>query len=159
MSEEAMWSNGINGSTGEYLSPLTDEEIVAMVKGRVINEEDLQATLVSRDSAQSEEFLGPKAGINANLIAEAGWGVIFAQSDKDRLPDLKEGSSPCYNCVRARPRFTMNLTMMRRGGGLAIPTAWRRWRTSRFRRRISFWPKMARCPATPRIQKRCPTIC
>ncbi|MEZ4542246.1 MAG: hypothetical protein R3C43_19895 [Chloroflexota bacterium] len=74
VSEEAMWSNGINGSTGEYLSPLTDEEIVAMVKGRVINEEDLQATLVSRDSAQSEEFLGPKAGINANLIAEGRLG-------------------------------------------------------------------------------------
>ncbi|MEZ4542247.1 MAG: hypothetical protein R3C43_19900 [Chloroflexota bacterium] len=39
------------------------------------------------------------------LLPKAGWGVIFAQSDKDRLPDLKEALKPLLQLRQSQTTF------------------------------------------------------
>jgi hypothetical protein len=85
-------ANGIDGETGEYLTPpMPAEQLVATLMGS-----DLYAELKGQEPAlriarQSQvDHLGPPAGTDAANLASAGWGVIFA-SNAD--PAIREALS------------------------------------------------------------------
>ena len=81
--------NGIDGATGGYLTP--------PVKAR-------QITALAKDSPQDREHLhdlerrlrsgtpsrGVREGVDPLNLAQAGWGVIFAHQDQDRVPAIRE---------------------------------------------------------------------
>ena len=81
--------NGINGDTGEYLTPkVTADDIVkrqfpggaaALLEQRkkVLNDEQLSALKNKVDLGK--DHLGVKENVAADKLDQAGWGVIFAQ--------------------------------------------------------------------------------
>lgn len=74
--------NGIDGSTGLYLTPpLTARQVTKLAVGSSIDEEVLQE-LRNRYRFASEPHLAPRAGVDAQDLGESGWGVVFG-SDVD----------------------------------------------------------------------------
>lgn len=81
MAEELLYFNGINGATGEYaLAPMTDADLARVILGEApapnLSELKQRAT-------QTQQTYGVKAGVDPKNLAEAGWGVVFSQSDAD----------------------------------------------------------------------------
>ncbi len=74
--------NGIDASRGDYLTAeLTAAEVAAAARGEMgVGEasRDDREMLAQRHRRDREKPLGPIAGIRANDLASAGWGVIFA---------------------------------------------------------------------------------
>lgn len=82
--------NGINGATGGYLlEPMTPQEIAMIARGETRDPEHLRE-LRHRYLRATQTHLGVKEGIDPKKIEQAGWGVIFAHEDRDRLPAIKE---------------------------------------------------------------------
>ncbi len=86
--------NGINGSTGGYLTPATTpQELAAKIIGLSksplsASEESHQRDLETRKKL-GKKHLGLKAGKDPKALAQAGWGVIFAFQDDKHVPALK----------------------------------------------------------------------
>jgi len=74
--------NGINGSTGQRLESLTNQEILQSLKG--IRLPDVPKTLQSIDTLRSGEY----------DIATCGWGVIFAEAEAEQVDQIREALSP-----------------------------------------------------------------
>lgn len=84
--------NGINGATGEYLLPeKTPQEIARIVLGEKITKDHLSELKDRRERAENPGDYIVKAGIDAQNLAQAGWGVIFAYDETEEVKDaLKE---------------------------------------------------------------------
>lgn len=96
MSEELIYLNGIDGSTGEYLSePLTEREIEQLALGEV-TDPALQAELKEK-VVEKKKNLGTKYNVDPTNLAQAGWGVIFA---RDADPQIREALSELLNWRR-----------------------------------------------------------
>jgi hypothetical protein len=90
MSAEPMFFNGVNGASGEYLlPPMTPRQISEIAQGEPQDEEHIRE-LKMWFQIMDQAHLGPKAGIDPTNLAEAGWGVIFAHEDRERVPAIKE---------------------------------------------------------------------
>lgn len=77
MSVEYLFSNGVNGATGEYLLPqLTTEDVIKIAIGEKIDPQQL-ARLKARHQRDEENFMGPVEGVEPKDLSQAGWGVIF----------------------------------------------------------------------------------
>ena len=92
MSTEHLFFNGINGASGDYLSPpLTPQDISKIAQGEKLDQDHLAELQARRSSATA--VLGVREGIDPTNLAETGWGVIFAYEDRERVPAIKEALS------------------------------------------------------------------
>ena len=80
--------NGINGTTGGYLLPeMTPAEISSIAKGERFDRDHLfDLKLRLRQSTETARRI--KEGLDPQHLSEAGWGVIFAYQDIDKIPAL-----------------------------------------------------------------------
>jgi hypothetical protein len=90
--------NGIDGSTGDYLSPsVTPEELARRAFGGRLDQrpdEQVEAALRNKlrffhDRSTQDEF-GPTEGVDPTDLAQTGWGVIFAARDRDESGAVRE---------------------------------------------------------------------
>jgi Peptidase family C25 len=80
MTEDLLYFNGINGSSGDYLlPPLTAEQVSKIAQGEELDPEELDE-LIRKDKHVKgvEPDFAPIEGVDPKNIAETGWGVIFA---------------------------------------------------------------------------------
>jgi hypothetical protein len=90
--------NGIDGATGDYLSPpVTPEELARRAFGGRFErrpDEQVEAPLRNKlrffhDRSTQSEF-GPREGIDPTDLAQTGWGVLFASSDRNESESVRE---------------------------------------------------------------------
>lgn len=82
MNKELIYPNGINGESGDYLIPPFTSRILSEVAcGQEIEKEHLKELSSWWHNYLSQEKLGPIEGVNPKVLAQAGWGIIFARSD------------------------------------------------------------------------------
>ena len=90
MHTQQLYFNGINGATGDYLlPPMAPGDVSKIVQGESLEEAHLKE-LKHWYERLTMKHLGPKEGVDPKNLAEAGWGVIFAYDDRDRLPAIQE---------------------------------------------------------------------
>jgi hypothetical protein len=97
MPDTLIYPNGIDAETGQPLLPPLPVELVAgLAQGRPIAKAELDElrARVAELERQRTAHLGVMAGIDPNNLAEAGWGVIFAQEDQAQRPALREALAP-----------------------------------------------------------------
>ena len=76
--------NGLNGATGDYLlDPQSPRQITAVARQE--QKEDIK---------KLEAVRGLQEGVDPKQLAQAGWGVIFAYAERDRLDEIKEALAP-----------------------------------------------------------------
>lgn len=98
-------ANGIDGATGGYLaSTVSPAEIARLALGQ---RDDPALDDLRLRRQRAEPHLGVRRGLDANDLADAGWGVIFAQ---DADPAIREALAPLLDLRRAqatakRPRY------------------------------------------------------
>lgn len=86
--------NGINGATGNYLLPqMTVEEISRIARGETFTHDHLEE-LNERYFYSKIAHYGVREGIDVKNLAQAGWGVIFAFSDTEKIAGWKEALKP-----------------------------------------------------------------
>jgi hypothetical protein len=103
MTDSLIYPNGIDTETGQPLLPPLPVELVAgLAQGRPIAKAELDElrARVAELERQRTAHLGVMAGIDPNDLAQAGWGVIFAQEDQAQLPALRERLAPLLNLRR-----------------------------------------------------------
>ena len=90
---EKLTFNGINGATGAYLlPPVSPQELSAIAIGDTQDDQHLyDLKLRYRQSKKTKR--GVKAGIDPLKLSSAGWGIIFAKDDGDKIPEIKEALS------------------------------------------------------------------
>ncbi len=98
MSGEKMVFNGVNGATGEYLSPaMSPRQISEIVQGAsAVPDSHLARSRKNGHFAALREWvrritrdhLGPREGIDPRDLSQTGWGVVFA---RDADPAVIEG--------------------------------------------------------------------
>lgn len=77
------FENGINGATGEYLFPSeTPRKIADIARSTNIDRSHLN-DLKDRNRVLREQAMMPAAWVDPTNLANAGWGVIFAESYPD----------------------------------------------------------------------------
>src|SRR5688572_6061802 len=91
MSGRVLAFNGIDGSTGEPLdAPPTAKGLVREVVGSVGGigagrPDDHAIDLKSYLTTVKEPHLSPMPNVDPTDLAQAGWGVIFAQDEEDAV--------------------------------------------------------------------------
>lgn len=86
----SLYFNGVNGATGEYLfPPLRPRELAEVAANGVVD--PAQAELAQRWARAREPNFAPIAGVNAEDLAQAGWGIVFAP---DTPPAVREALAP-----------------------------------------------------------------
>lgn len=109
--------NGMNGATGEYLRPpVALSDIVQRIEGFRPDAETEAARL---------EPKGLRAGLDASDLAQAGWGVVFAEGTppavREALSDLlksrREAAGERYRELRYLPGETKRQFLARNGVG------------------------------------------
>ncbi|HSF80741.1 MAG TPA: hypothetical protein VLA49_05885 [Anaerolineales bacterium] len=88
--QPALTFNGINGATGGYLLPgMTPTALASIASGEIPDRNHI-FDLKLRLRKASDTARGIKEGYSPLDLSQAGWGVIFAFQDQDRLPEIKE---------------------------------------------------------------------
>ncbi|MTJ13239.1 hypothetical protein FJR11_11690 [Anabaena sp. UHCC 0187] len=96
METEELYTNGINGASGEYLlPPLTAEQIAKIAQGEEFDPIEL-SELKKKDLHVKglEPDFAPIEGVDPKNLAETGWGVIFAYNAD---PAIKEALQELLN--------------------------------------------------------------
>ena len=95
--DENLIFNGIDGATGSYLLPeMTPAEVASIAKGERFDRDHLfDLKLRLRQATETRRRI--KEGFDAQLLSEAGWGVIFAYQDQDKIPALKNALAELLN--------------------------------------------------------------
>lgn len=98
MTDTFIYPNGIDAESGEPLLPAMPAGLVAeLAKGNPIDADDLKELQARQRMLRGEADYGVMAGIDANDLAQTGWGVIFAFEDEVRMPAIREALSPLLN--------------------------------------------------------------
>ncbi len=94
--------NGVKARSGEYaLPPMGADDVLTVVKsGRV--DQDFIDQLARREELRNLKHFGVGEGVDPNDLAQAGWGVIFAFEDTERLPALREALEPLLSLRKAQ---------------------------------------------------------
>lgn len=86
--EEYMYFNGINGASGDYeLPPMTPHQLAAIITG-----EEIDRGLLNELKQRRLAHWAVKEGVDAQDLAQSGWGVIFAAKD-EQVPAIREALS------------------------------------------------------------------
>ncbi len=106
MPDTRLTFNGINGADGGYLlPPLAPRDLAAIVLGE--RPDPAHAHDLRRRLEAQVPTLGPKEGVDPKDLAQAGWGLVCAAQDADRMPALLEALDELLSLRRrqAGPRF------------------------------------------------------
>src|SRR5215213_10549883 len=105
-SDGAFVFNGVDGASGQYLTPpLTEHDVANLAQGKPLAQQEappqtspLNAEetrhlneLAWRHRTATEATFAPIEGVDPKNLAEAGWGVVFAV---DSNPALREALAP-----------------------------------------------------------------
>lgn len=127
MSDELLYFNGVNVSTGEYLTPpMPSEQVAQFARGESFAPDHLQE--LQRRNENKKDHYGVKEGVDATDLAQTGWGVIFAADAEpalhDALKELLEHRKQQANQIRERyreysyrPNESKNVFLARQGVG------------------------------------------
>jgi hypothetical protein len=97
MPSPALYFNGLNGETGEYLlPPATPEQLSSLARRGLMTAENL----VDAQAWRRQGSRGLRSG-DARDLAQAGWGVIFAEKDPD-AETVREALAPLLDLRRAQ---------------------------------------------------------
>jgi hypothetical protein len=92
--EELLAFNGVDGATGSYLAPeMTPRQLLAYTRDENPDKDHL-SDLRLRFRRFTQRKRGVKEGVDPERLDSAGWGIIFAHADRDRLLALKEALGP-----------------------------------------------------------------
>jgi hypothetical protein len=90
MSSEFLYFNGIDGNSGSYLlPPLSAKQVAAIASNTSLDDSQIKE-LRWWHQRITEGHYGVKEGVDPKVLAEAGWGVIFAH---DENPAVQEALS------------------------------------------------------------------
>ncbi|MCA9709743.1 MAG: hypothetical protein KDK70_28145 [Myxococcales bacterium] len=90
--------NGIDGATGGYITPpMSAHQLVALARGKDPDEVQREAT--ERHEAKKQDHYAVRADVDPTVLAQAGWGVIFAY---DEDPAVREALQPLLELRRAQ---------------------------------------------------------
>ncbi len=102
MANDLLYFNGINGATGEYLlAPQPPAIISKIAQGEPLDQAHVRELRFLYQQV-TQDHLGPKEGVDSKDLGEAGWGVIFAFQDQERIPAIREALSELLNLRRAQ---------------------------------------------------------
>ncbi|MCP4165202.1 MAG: hypothetical protein GY759_04820 [Chloroflexi bacterium] len=91
MDDTKLVFNGINGATGGYLLPeMTSHELSQIAQGESFEEAHLRELQWRYHQASGGRHLGLREGLDPKKLSQAGWAVIFAFDDRERIPGIKE---------------------------------------------------------------------
>jgi hypothetical protein len=94
--ESTLFFNGVDGTTGDYLTPdLTPRQVARIATGMRLDPEELAE--LARKKTQEELHFGPKEGVNDQELGQSGWGVIFAPDIEE---NIKSALSPLLDLRR-----------------------------------------------------------
>ena len=91
MSKHAMAFNGIDGSTGDYLTQCHDPEQIAALARGISLDGDHDRELRSRVHRDTHQHLGPIEGVDPNDLSASGWAVLFPS---DSHPSIRDALGP-----------------------------------------------------------------
>jgi hypothetical protein len=91
----AIYVNGVDGATGRYLTPLTPERAAQLAHQERLPPGEVDDLRLWLDSPR---FRGLAEG-DADDLAQAGWGVIFAEREQN-LPALRKALEPLLTLRR-----------------------------------------------------------
>lgn len=130
MSDDLFYFNGVNASTGTYLTPpMNAQQMVQLARGETKSTEpDHLADLKNRELNKKSHY-GVKAGVDPLDLAQTGWGVIFAPdispAVRDALAPLLEYRKNLANKIKERyreytyqPEESKNAFLVRNGVGI-----------------------------------------
>jgi DNA/RNA endonuclease G (NUC1) len=87
MNTDPFTFNGIDATTGAYLTPaLPPEDVVRLAQGVPLDPNHL-AELRARHYRDTEKTFAPVAGVEVKDLASAGWGVVFAHNTPPSIKD------------------------------------------------------------------------
>lgn len=127
MSDELLYFNGVNASSGEYITPpLRADQLAQLARGETIAPDQL-AELKWRKGLR-EADMGVKHGVDARDLAQSGWGVIFPPNVDPAMQDAlrpllefrKAQATKLQNRYREytyRPDESKNVFLARNGAG------------------------------------------
>jgi hypothetical protein len=82
--------NGLDGASGKYLLPqLRPGELLGLA-GQTSPNRAHQSDLEKRQQQAKQTLRGVRAGVDPLDLAEAGWGVIYAEAEADKAPAIRE---------------------------------------------------------------------
>ena len=88
MNDHLLFINGVDGSSGQYLTPpLTLQDAAAFARGESVAPAHLTELKTRNHQSKLGAPLGVKEGVNPKRLEETGWGVIFAHNAD---PAIKE---------------------------------------------------------------------
>src|SRR5918993_1762422 len=113
-SVEPMAFNGVDGASGQYLTPpLTGHELANLAQGKPLTQPDAPVIasptdeqearhlneLAWRHRVATEATFAPIEGVDPKNLAETGWGIVFAV---DANPAVREALAPLLEHRRAQ---------------------------------------------------------
>lgn len=99
---EQITFNGINGASGTYLLPsMAANDIPALIKGERRDRSHLN-DLALRYRMAKRRQRGVMEGVDPLQLSSAGWGVIFAYSENEKLPEIREALGELLALRRAQ---------------------------------------------------------
>ncbi len=117
--DDLLYFNGINGASGEFeLEPLTLEALSKVAQGEKLDEQDLAELKEKRDQKTSGHYAVVE-GADPKDLATTGWGVIYANADKDQTPAIREALKPLLDHRRAQAAKNKAHYFKEYGGPLA----------------------------------------
>lgn len=117
-SAEPIVFNGIDGASGQYLTPeLTGHDVANLAQGKPLTQPDAPVTAAPSDEQEvrhlkelawrhrvaTEATFAPIEGVDPKNLAESGWGVVFAH---DASPAIREALAPLLEHRRAQAAAT-----------------------------------------------------
>lgn len=88
--EELLTFNGIDGATGSYLvPPMTPRQLTALARGENPDRDHI-ADLKLRLRQFLQKKRGVKEGIDPERLDSAGWGIIYAHPDQEKVSAIRE---------------------------------------------------------------------
>lgn len=100
MPSDKLVFNGINGATGGYLLPPLDPRAVGkLARGEKLDAQH-QRELKWWHDRVSRSHLGPKEGVDPKNLADSGWGILFAFSDRAQTPAILDALRPLLDLRR-----------------------------------------------------------
>jgi hypothetical protein len=104
MSNQLLHFNGVNGATGDYLlTPQPAEVIARIAQGEPLDRNHV-AELKDWYLRSITDVHGPKTGVDPKNLGQAGWGVIFAFQDEDKVPAVKEALGELLSLRQSQAR-------------------------------------------------------